>query len=171
MSFPEALAFTLSVEGGWYDGSGSHDPNPTMKGVTQKTYDGFRQRKNLPLRSVKEIEQWELESIYRSYWEAVDGDSLPPKTGAAVFDMAVNAGPLASLKVLQRALGVVADGIVGPQTRQALTAVEDSLLAHKVNVERLKFYVKITRSNPKLRPALLSWVSRVTGFADRFLSS
>jgi lysozyme family protein len=49
-----ALGFTLraDIEGGYYDGAGSHDPNPTMRGVTQRTYNEWRRDRGLPTREV-----------------------------------------------------------------------------------------------------------------------
>ena len=56
-------------------------------------------------------------AIYRAlYWNAVRGDDLPPGVDLAVFDWAVNAGPLRAARGLQRALGVTVDGAIGPAT-------------------------------------------------------
>lgn len=61
-------------------------------------------------------------SIYRSdYWDACRCDNLPWPLSLYVFDAAVNQGTQPAIKMLQRALDTVQDGIIGKQT-QALAA-------------------------------------------------
>lgn len=159
--FGEAVALTARFEGGWYDGKGSHDPNPTMKGVTQKTYDAYRDRCGLPRGSVREIAEGELRAIYRSYWADVDANRLPGPIAAAVFDHGFNAGPAMGRRVLQRAAGVKDDGIIGPITLGAVAAADPEELFRRVLFERLAHYRAIAAEKPALRPALLSWVGRI----------
>lgn len=157
--FPAILRRTLVHEGGWYDGSKPSDPNPTMRGVTQATYDRWRTKRNLPTQTVRNIMDVELESIYRSYWNAVQGDLYGPQTAELMFDHAVNAGPVAAIRALQRSLGVQDDGVLGPVTRAAVAWAEDGPLAARLGYERLADYCRIAR-NPLKRPNLLEWVTR-----------
>ena len=63
----------------------------------------------------------ETGAIYRArYWDAVAGDELPEGLDLAVFDFAVNSGPVRAVAYLQAALGVAQDGIVGPVTLGAV---------------------------------------------------
>ncbi len=49
-----------------------------MKGVTQRVYDAFRGRHGEDRRSVRLIDESELQAIYRrQYWDAIKGDSRP----------------------------------------------------------------------------------------------
>lgn len=119
--FAPALEIVLAHEGGWSD----HKLDPggeTMRGVTQKVYDGFRQRKGLPLRSVRHIDESELQAIYRrQYWDVIRGDDLPAGVAYVVFDGAVNSGPTRSAGWLQRALRMNAiDGVIGEATLAAV---------------------------------------------------
>lgn len=120
-SYGVALARVLVHEGGWSD----HPRDPgdaTMKGVTQRVYDGWRRRRGVAVRSVRLIEQAEVEAIYRvQYWDAIRGDDLPGGLDYCVFDAAVNSGPGQAAKWLQRALDVTADGQIGEATLAALT--------------------------------------------------
>src|SRR3970040_567407 len=100
--FQQGLDLVLKFEGGYYAGGEARDPNPTNFGVIQDTYDLYRQRKQLPKRPVKEIEQREVEEIYRGFWEAAVCDRLPPLTALAVFDHAINAGPRTAIRMLQK---------------------------------------------------------------------
>lgn len=171
--YQEALKLTLGFEGGYYDGSEARDPNPTNYGVTQSTYDDYRTRKHLPTRSVKEIEQTEVEDIYRWYWEAAGCDKLPRLTAMCVFDHSINAGPVKAIICLQRALGVQDDGKFGPKTADACMLprqieAADILLASRLCFERIRYYVDLAKFE-RLRPNLLSWAHRVIKFREGYL--
>jgi lysozyme family protein len=56
-------------------------------------------------------------AIYQAhYWVAIKGDQLPPALALLTFDGAVNQGIGATIRALQRALGVTDDGVIGPVT-------------------------------------------------------
>jgi Putative secretion activating protein len=170
--YGEALEFTLGREGGWYDGSEARDPNPTMYGVTQKTYNAHRDAKGLPWRSVREIEQSEVQDIYRSYWVDARCDKLPRLTAITMFDMSINAGPGGAIKCLQRVVGVTDDGAWGPKTEAAVAdyirTIPEKRLAYQHCWERIRYYVDLAKSE-RLRPNLLSWVHRVVLFREKYL--
>jgi lysozyme family protein len=70
----------------------------------------------------------QAQAIYQSdYWNAVSGDSLPWPLALYVFDCAVNQGQETARKLLQQALGVTADGSIGPLT---LAAANGSTVKH-----------------------------------------
>lgn len=118
-NFNTALELVLKHEGGW----SNHPADPggaTMRGVTQRVYNGYRSRRGLPQRSVRSIEQAELRDIYRSqYWNPIHCDDLPSGLDYALFDYCVNSGPLRATKDLQRVLGVTVDGHLGHSTLTA----------------------------------------------------
>ncbi|MFG1300373.1 glycoside hydrolase family 108 protein [Xanthobacter sp. V3C-3] len=121
-SFRRALAKVLVHEGG-YSNHPDDPGGPTMQGIIQRVYDGYRRGKGLPTRSVRELERRELEDIYRkNYWDAARCDELPAGIDYVVFDGAVNSGPVQSAKWLQRALGLPADGAIGAVTLAAARA-------------------------------------------------
>ncbi|MCS0501103.1 glycoside hydrolase family 108 protein [Ancylobacter mangrovi] len=123
-SFDEALKRVLVHEGGYADLPA--DPGgATMKGITQRVYNGWRRRRGLAARSVRRIGDDEVTAIYRAqYWDAIRGDDLPAGVDYCVFDAAVNSGPAQAAKWLQRAVGAAADGIVGEATLSAVRAAE-----------------------------------------------
>ena len=171
----QAALFTAKHEGGWYNGSNPRDPNPTMRGITQETYDAYRKRMALPRRTVQDVEDHEWELIAQSYWVEAKLDVLADLglrfSAMTLFDHSFNAGPRAARKVLQRVLGVADDGIVGPLTLlavQQLEQWEDYRFADRLNWERLKDYARIARSL-RLRPNLLAWVNRVLDHQTTFL--
>lgn len=115
----------LVHEGGYVN----HPKDPggaTNFGVIQRTYNGYRRRKGLPERSVRDITNAEVIDIYKSqYWDAVKGDMLPSGLDYVMYDCAINSGPARSAKFLQRRLGVKADGMIGNVTLGALAGVND----------------------------------------------
>ena len=63
----------------------------------------------------------DAKNVYRrKYWNAILGDKIEPdEVAASVFSFAVNEWVAPAVKIAQRALGLVADGVVGPQTLKA----------------------------------------------------
>jgi lysozyme family protein len=112
----------------------------------------------LPVQSVKNITDAEIQSVYRiRYWALVKGDSLPAGVSYVVFDGAVNSGVSQSVKWLQRALGVPADGVIGPQTLNAARSHENyDALIDKICDLRLAFL-----------KALKTWKTFGKGWARR----
>lgn len=167
---------TLPLEGGYYDGSGSHDPNPTLHGITQRRYDSYRRSALLEPRPVLEMEEDEQQDIYRTYWIAAHCPELLGETdsvalAATVFDHAVNAGPYSAVKVLQRAVGTDDDGDWGRESRAALKQAwrtRKILVPAKVTNERLRFYLSLADAKANLRPNLRSWNRRIIRFFDLY---
>ncbi|MBX3506865.1 MAG: glycoside hydrolase family 108 protein [Parvibaculum sp.] len=125
-NFQKALDKALVHEGGKVDDP--RDPGGrTNQGVTQRVYDGYRQRIGLPKRDVYLMTPAERDAIYkRQYWDVIRGDDLPPGVDYFVFDGAINSGPLQSVKWIQRALGTVkVDGHLGDATLGAIMAHGD----------------------------------------------
>ena len=118
-NFPEALVHTLQFEGGW-----SNNPNDpggaTMKGITQHTYNQYlgRPASQDELRNISDAD---VAAIYRKrYWDECLGDALADGLDFALFDAAVNTGPREASRLLQRIVGVPADGVLGPKSVAAV---------------------------------------------------
>lgn len=114
-NFDRALSAVLRHEGGWADHP--KDPGgPTNQGITLATFRKWVKRDGTA-EDLKKITREQVAHIYRKhYWNAVKGDELPGGIDYAVFDFAVNSGPVTAAKHLQRVLGVKVDGIIGPIT-------------------------------------------------------
>lgn len=120
MTFEKALAFALRWEGG-YSNHPADKGGETNRGITYQTYNAYRRSKGLPIRSVRYLEEAELQEIYRRhYWIAAACDFLPSKLAIAHFDWAVNAGIRNATRTLQQVVGTIPDGIMGPLTRAAI---------------------------------------------------
>ena len=162
MRFARALQHVLKLEGGYVNDP--RDPGgATNRGITQRTYDAWRRERGLPPRDVRQIEEREVAEIYfERYWKACRCEELPPPLDVLVFDAAVNQGPAVAVRLLQRALGVAVDGVVGPQTiRAAQTADLDEIVPLYL-AERALHYVRLAHFDRFGRGWLkrLFWIAR-----------
>lgn len=165
----KSLGLVLEHEGGYVN----HPKDPggaTNKGVTQKTYDAYRQRKGLALRSVRGITQEELLEIYdQQYWDKVQGDKLPEGLDYCVFDYGVNSGPSRAAKDLQRELGVSADGVIGLQTLaviDGMSGLELETLIIRLCDRRLRFLKSLKTWGTFGK----GWASRVAGVREHSIA-
>ena len=118
-NFEKSLDLILKSEGGYVH----HALDPggrTNLGVTQRVWEDYvgHPVDEAEMRSLtKEM----VSPLYRKeYWDAVHGDKLPCGADYLAFDFAVNAGAFRSIKTIQRALNITADGIIGPVTIKAI---------------------------------------------------
>ena len=114
-NFDRGLALLVDLEGGeTHHVPGDPGGLTSGLGVTQSTYDRYRQNKSLPLRTVADIEGKEAREIFKKgYWDICHCDDIPADLDLVVFAYAVNRGPVKSIKLMQRALGVKSDGDIG----------------------------------------------------------
>ena len=161
MTFETALAFVLQWEGGFVNNP--NDPGgATNKGVTQRTYDGWRVRRAQTKRDVRAITEAEVRAIYEvDYWLAAHCDQIPSPLDLVQFDTAVNIGVGRAVKLLQRTLGLTQDGEFGPLTRSAAAEAPSRSAAVSYCVHRMGYYNELVARNAKLATFLNGWRNRV----------
>jgi lysozyme family protein len=118
--FDRCLAEVLRLEGGYVDDP--RDPGgATRFGVTRAVLSEAIGR-DASAEDVAALTEEEAAAIYRSrYWAPTRCAELPAGVDLVVFDSAVNMGPGTSARLLQAALGVTTDGVVGPRTLAAVS--------------------------------------------------
>ena len=133
-----ALAALLKHEGGFVDNP--HDPGGmTNLGVTRKTWEAFVGRE-VTEDEMRELTPQAVAPLYKQrYWDAVHGDTLPSGVDLCVFDCCVNSGPKQSARFLQRAVGAVPDGQIGPATLAAVAAADPHDVIEKFTQIRESF--------------------------------
>lgn len=164
-NFETSLRYVLAHEGGYVN-----DPDDaggaTNRGITQKTYDGHRRRKGLPIRAVRGITPAEVAEIYRDqYWVPIRGDQLPSGVDYAVFDYGVNSGVSRAIKHLQEVLGVKVDGVIGELTLAAIEEREPVELIEAYVERRMRFLrgIKSSSGQGGWKKFGKGWTRRVLG--------
>jgi lysozyme family protein len=137
--FLACLPFTLKEEGGNSDDP--HDPGGrTHKGIIQREYNAWRQAHNESMQDVYNASDEEVNDIYyQQYWLPYC-PQFPAGLDLCFFDLAVNGGPAEAVKILQRALGVNADGHLGLVTMGALKTANVAHTIVSYTVQREAFY-------------------------------
>jgi|SRR5882762_5449298 len=93
MGFDEAFKFVMKWETTKFTNRPSDRGGPTCCGVTQKTYNSYRKKKNLHQKSVEFITPDETHEIYETeYWNAFKTWGLDDKLWFAAFNDAVMSG-------------------------------------------------------------------------------
>ncbi|MBO9361003.1 MAG: hypothetical protein J7452_02260 [Thermoflexus sp.] len=152
-SFEEAYAFVRRWEGGYV-----HDPDDpggaTNMGITQSTYDAWRQEKGLPPQDVRALTPEEAQAIYlEKYWASSGAATIPSPALAMIhFDTAVNMGPGRAGEFLKR---VQEEGRSSP--RELAEAYLDL---------RLNRYLEIAHRFPSQRKFLGGWLNRLRDLAE-----
>lgn len=151
MDFNRAFDLLITHEGGF----SNHPDDPggaTMYGITEvvaraEGYTG-------PMR---ELTLDFAKQVYRKrYWDACRCDQMPDVLRYPLFDAAVNSGPGQAIKWLQAAVGVKADGAIGPVTQQAVNMAAPQPTRQKMIGNRLRFMTNLS-----------NWPSFSKGWARR----
>ena len=149
-NWKQAFEQMLASEGGFTDDErdpGNKLPDgrkgSTMLGVTQFNWEQHIGHQ-VTHEQMKKLTPADVEPLYKKkYWDAVRADELPSGIDYLVFDMGVNAGPGRSIKLLQSAVGVPADGGLGPITMKAVLAADPVELINRFSAEKEAFYLSL----------------------------
>ena len=130
MTFDQAFEKLIGHEGGYVN----HPNDPggeTNFGISKRAY---------PHEDIRGMTIERAKVLYRrDYWDAAGCDAVPEAAKFQVFDMAVNSGVRAAIKNLQKTVGVMADGVIGPKTLQALQSMPAQRFIAHFNAQRLAF--------------------------------
>lgn len=142
-----------------HEGAYSNHPNDpggaTMWGITEAVA-----RKHGYAGDMRKLPRETAKAIYReSYWSAARADEFHPSIAFQVFDAAVNHGTGNAIRLLQRAVNVIDDGIVGPATLAAVQLADPADVLMRFNAERLDFYTGLGTWQSFGR----GWARRVAG--------
>lgn len=116
MNFDRAFEIIIGHEGGYVNDP--RDPGGETKyGISKRAY---------PAEDIQNLTLDRAKFLYkRDYWDAVDAESIPGAARLMVFDCSVNCGVVTAKKILQRAVDVKDDGIIGAKTRAAISTTPD----------------------------------------------
>lgn len=151
------------MEGGW-----SNDPQDpggaTNFGITLAVFASWRgtrltqQSQATLIKQLKAIAPETVRAIYEArYWTPSCAPELPAPLALMHFDAAVNHGVGTAMRFLQQAVGVEADGEMGPQTRAAIARTD--------TLATLDAYAELRRARYRALPHFprfgRGWLARV----------
>lgn len=156
MSFAACLPVILASEGG-YTNNPADSGGPTSLGVTIPTLSQWLGHP-AGVADVDALTPTTVAPLYEAlYWRAAACDGCPAGVDLMVFDAAVNQGVGRAVRLLQTALGLPADGIVGPLTRSAASACNAAAVINAIADARERLY----RSYPKFAVFGGGWMTRL----------
>jgi lysozyme family protein len=150
IALDQAWAVVMQSEGGY-----SYDPadpgGETNFGISKRAY---------PAEDIKGLTPERARELFRrDYWAPMRCDELPAPLAITVADAAFNHGLHAATEMLQEAVGVKRDGILGPITvRAARNAGADVVI--RFSRIRINRFHDIAASRPVQRKFLAGWVER-----------
>ena len=99
---------------------------------------------------------------YHSYWIPGKCDRLSAPIALIHFDGCVNHGVGTAAKHLQAALGVTADGDIGPKTLTAARTADYTHVCNSIADQRVEFYKRIVARNPSQSRFIKGWLRRIS---------
>jgi len=148
MDFDTAFEHVVNVEKGFQQDArdrGNWTGGAVGKGVCKGTKFGISAAA-YPGEDIERLTIERARQIYRrDYWGPAGADAVPPEVKLDLFDVAVNSGVRAAVKLLQRAAGETPDGILGPRTLQAVQSMPPLMLRLRFAGERLLFLTELPR--------------------------
>lgn len=149
--FQQAIKRTKCIEGG-YSNNKNDKGGETNYGISSKYY---------PNENIKNMTPERASAIfYRDYWIKPKINLLPDEIADIVFDNSVVQGQNTSIKLLQKALGIKDDGIIGPATLNAFNNA--NYLTIKQNfINNVKSRIKnITKQDASQKIFEKGWIRR-----------
>ncbi len=148
-----AWQFIHEQEGGAAITNDPADPGGLTKhGFSQRAY---------PTLNIRDLTEAEAKRLFeRDYWRVCKCDQLPDPVAIAVADSAFNQGTGTAIRLLQAALGLDQDGIIGPATLAASKAKPAGMVVNEFLSRRL---VRYSNGKDKFRRG---WMMRVLRLKD-----
>lgn len=160
-NFDSSFAHVMQSEGGYVNDP--KDPGgETNLGVTKAAWAAYLGR---PIADgeMKALTKDVVKPFYKKmYWDKERCDDLPKGLDYLAFDFAVNAGTGQAAKFIQRAVGAVDDGSIGPGTLALVEKADPHELIAKFTKEKEDFYKDLAARKPDLSKFLNGWLVRTS---------
>lgn len=147
----------IRIEGGYVNDP--HDPGGETKyGITKRLAESYGYKK--PMINMTKDEAKEL--YRKAFWIGSLASNIMHDAAFNLYLLSIHSGNKQAVLILQRAIGVKDDGVVGPNTLNAISNVSESLLIEALCYRTLDFYVIIS---PKTQ------YRYIQGWRNRLLAS
>jgi lysozyme family protein len=141
-NWDNSFAAVLKHEGGFVN----HPKDPggmTNLGVTKAAIEAYLGRA-VDETFMRSLTPESVKPFYKSqYWNKIKGDELPSGVDYAAYDLAVNSGVGRAAKYLQEIAGVIADGVIGPKSIEAIKACNPEEVVEALCDMRLAFLKRL----------------------------
>jgi lysozyme family protein len=160
MTRDEIITFVIEN----FEGTGivddPRDPGgKTKKGISQRLLDNVRKQDPTWPATVDELTDGNIHDLYVIYfWNPIRGDQLPPALAFAMVDTAINQGPPTAIMMLQRAVNVAADAVLGTVTMQAISRMHPEALFDEFIARRGYHYAELFATSAVFE---LGWFRRL----------
>jgi hypothetical protein len=161
---------------GTYRGIASK-PHPTWKGwpiiaaemaklppqpkYPTKAYYGWVKRLNAALEANTALQEMVVTFYRVNFWDVNRLSELRSQQAASqIYDHSINRGVGTAAILLQKTIGVLADGRIGPVTLAAANKLPDNELAALYRKARRLDYLRIIKANPSLAQYQDVWLAR-----------
>ena len=161
----QIIAEIIKREGGYVDHPADKG-GPTNFGVTLNKLREWRGVQSLTANDVRMMRRGEAEAIYLHDYIQRPGFHLIPdeRLRHHVIDFGVNSGPGRAARKLQRVVGADQDGVIGPQTLNAIRRMGASKVNNLLMAERIKFLGRIVDGDHSQAAFLNGWLNRALEF-------
>jgi|SRR5271157_2243856 len=153
-TFELAIPTIMRHEGGYtWD---QNDPGgETNFGISRKSY---------PDLDIKNLTAEDAVAIYqRDWWDRYGYGRIDAQCVATkILDMAVDMGASRAHKIAQEAVSCTPDGILGPQTIQALNFAVAVDCVARMGILQANHYRELVVNNPALGKFLKGWLARAS---------
>ncbi len=97
------------------------------------------------------------------YYLPANVNLVQPLAQIMYFDMAYNLGTRRTIKMMQKLIGVVPDGIIGRKTKEKMYLVS----LEKLTEVRKRRYYRLAENNARLKRFLKGWLNRTNDIEQR----
>lgn len=169
-SFDEAYAATEKNEGG-YANHKVDTGGETYRGIARKHWPGWagweivdalKSKPGFPksLASNEKLQELVKDFFRRNFWSYWLDQFQSQSIASWVYDKRVNMGTETAVKLLQRALGITADGHLGSGTLNAVNSADPEKLREKLREQAKTYYLAIVERDPSQKVFLNGWIAR-----------
>jgi lysozyme family protein len=131
----------------------------TFAGISRKFHPGWEGWKHIDHGNTPPMDM--VRTFYKeNFWNPIHGDDMSHQRVAEVlFGQHVNMGANA-IKLMQQALNVIADGVVGPKTLNALNAMDEEMFLMRYSLANIARYHAIGMKDKTQRRFWAGWFKR-----------
>ncbi len=111
---------------------------------------------------IRKMTQSDATAFYRQYWwdKYNYGAILPQMVATKILDMAVNLGAPRAHRMVQNAVNVTQDGVIGPKTLTLINSLNSMTLILNLQALQAQFYRNLVAANPARAEFLNGWLNR-----------